>query len=371
MNTTTTAATTSPAQVGAGRTVHQVATDQFASDTLCDRTVSRVLTAEQAAKMGKQCKECAKAAALAAENTTEAPAAIEPAEVEEIEAPAAVDQAPQVDEVEDAPAEPVQVEEPAQVEDTPQVDDAAPAPSKLVQVWAYTAAADKLRINGQDNPNRVLDLDPEDVVETVAAMRRMPRWNAAQDRFTVNKVAVIVARDATGERVWVRGEAAPFRVDFTGAPVGDDAPAETGTVDVAAVLAATRPLRRRAEVQRVIDNRTNAMAKSAPAPVEEPAPAPVVEEAPAADAPAAEEEVTYGAPQWRTLKGVEAPFQLYGSRSGKWFRPSGDRKVCHGYPLDIVRTWVAFAARKVEDAAGETHELGGTATRYWIATPTA
>lgn len=370
MNTTT-ATTTSPAQVGAGRTVHQVATAEFASDTLCDRTVSRVLTAEQAAKMGKQCKECAKAAAApAAEDTTEAPAAIEPAEVEETEAPAAAEEAPEVDEVEDTPAELVQDEEPAQVEPAPHVDDAAPAPAELVQVTAYTAAVEQLHINGQDNPDRVLALDAATVAEVVAAMRRMPRWNAAQERFTVNKVAVIVARDATGERVWVRGEAAPIRVSFTGAQVAEDAPAETGTVDMAAVLAATRPLRRRAEVQRVINNRTNAMAMSTPAPVEEPAPAPAVEETPAADAPA-DEEVTYGKPEWRTLKGLDAPFQLYGTQSGKWFRPAGDRKTCHGFPLDIVRTWVAAGARYAEDAAGDTHSLGGTATRYWITTPTA
>lgn len=368
MNTTTTTAT-SPAQVGAGRTVHQVASEEFATDTLCGRPVSRVLTAEQAAKKGKECKECAKAAAApAAEDTTEAPAAIEPAEVEETEAPAAAEQAPQVDEDEPAPAEPIQVEKPAQVEDAPQVDEVEPAPAAPVQVRAYTAACEQLHINGQDNPDRVLALDAEAVAETVAAMRRMPRWNAAQDRFTVNKVAVIVAQDATGERVWVRGEAAPFRVSFTGAPVAEDAPAETATVDLAAVLAATRPLRRRAEVQRVIDNRTNAMAMStpAPAPVEEPAPAPVVEEA-----PAAEEEVTYGKPEWRTLKGLEAPFQLYGTQSGRWFRPAGDRKQCHGFPLDIVRSWVATGARYAEDAEGNTHSLGGVATRYWIATPTA
>jgi hypothetical protein len=130
-------------------------------------------------------------------------------------------------------------------------------------VTAYTAAQEALHINGQDNDDRTLTLDASAVQETVAAMRRVPRWNAAQERFTVNKVALIVAQDAQGQRVWVRGEAAPIRVDLAGNPVAEDAPAEVGTVDMAAVLAATRVLRRRAEVRRVIDNRTAARAASA------------------------------------------------------------------------------------------------------------
>ncbi|MEW2631632.1 hypothetical protein AB0903_08225 [Streptomyces sp. NPDC048389] len=374
MTATTAAAQYAPAQVGNGRTAHKTDAEQFSTDTLCERTVTRVLTAEQAAKM-KECVACNRIAeeraAAPAEQVEETPATeVETPEFEEAEAPAA-EEAPEVDEVEPVAAELVQVEETAQVEDAPEVDDAAPAPAALVQVTAYTAAVEVLHANGQDSDERVLTLDADAVVETVAKMRRMPRWNAAQERFTVNKVAVIVARDAQGERVWVRGEAAPIRVDFTGTPIAEDAPAEAGAVDMVAVLAATRPLRRRAEVQRVIDNRNNAMAKSAPAaaPVEEPAPAPVVEETP--EPAPVEEDVTYGAPQWRTLKGLEAPFQLYGTRSGKWFRPSGDRKQCTGGALDIVRTWVATGARYAEDAAGDTHSLGGTATRYWIATPTA
>ncbi|MFJ3100344.1 hypothetical protein [Streptomyces sp. NPDC086835] len=383
MAATTATAQYAPAQVGNGRTAHKMDAEQFSTDTLCERTVSRVLTPAEAAKM-KECVACNRIAeeraAAPTEQVEEIPAAeVETLEVEEAAAPAAeepavpvaAEEAPEVDEVEPVAAELVQVEEPAQVEDAPEADDIEPAPAALVQVTAYTAAVEVLHANGQDNDERVLTLDADAVVETVAKMRRMPRWNAAQERFTVNKVAVIVARDTQGERVWVRGEAAPIRVDFTGTPIAEDAPAEAGTVDMAAVLAATRPLRRRAEVQRVIDNRTNAMAQSAPAatPVQEPAPAPVVEETP--EPAPVEGDVTYDAPQWRTLKGLEAPFQLYGTRSGKWFRPSGDRKQCTGDALDIVRTWVATGARYAQDAAGDTHSLGGTATRYWIATPTA
>ncbi|MFE3378757.1 hypothetical protein [Streptomyces anulatus] len=365
--TIATAARTAPAQVGAGRTVHETNAEQFSSDTLCDRPVSRVLTAEQAAKMGKPCKQCAKALEeLTAPAAEDAPIA----DAEEVGAPAVdAEGIPQVDDAEPTTAELVQDEEPAQAEGAPEADDVEPAPEELVQVTAYTAAVDVLHANGQDDDNRVLALNADAVLETVAKMRRMPRWNAAQDRFTVNKVAAIVARDAQGARVWVRGEAAPIRVDLAGTSIESDAPAETGNVDVAAILAATRPLRRRAEVQRVIDNRTRAMAMSTPAPAEGPAPAPVVEKAP--EPAPVEEEVAYDAPQWRTLKGLDAPFQLYGTRSGKWFRPSGDRKQCTGDALDIVRTWTATGARYAEDVAGDTHSLGGTATRYWIATPTA
>jgi hypothetical protein len=188
-----------------------------------------------------------------------APAAdvAEQAPADEQEAPEvpAVEEAPEVD---DAPAEAAEL---AEVEEAPGVDE---APVELVRVTAYTAAREALHINGQDNDDRTLTLEASAVQETVAAMRRMPRWNAAQERFTVNKVALIVARSAEGERVWVRGEAAPIRVDFAGNPIAEDAPAEPGTVDMAAVLAATRVLRRRAEVQRVIASRTASTPDEAP-----------------------------------------------------------------------------------------------------------
>ncbi|WP_189714880.1 hypothetical protein [Streptomyces chryseus] len=393
MTATTATAQYAPAQVGKGRTAHKTDAEAFSADTLCERTVSRVLAPAEAAKM-KECVACnriaeERAAAPAAEveapevEETEAPAVEEAAELvedapadEEPAAPAVdAEDAPQVDDIEPAAAELVQDEEPAQVEDAPEVDDIEPAPAALVQVTAYTAAVEVLHANGKDNDERVLTLDADAVVETVAKMRRMPRWNAADERFTVNKVAVIVARDAQGERVWVRGEAAPIRVDFTGTPIQEDAPAEVGAVDMAAVLAATRVLRRRKEVQRVIENREAARAMSTPAatPVEEPAPTPVVEDAPApvaeeAPAPVVEEaEAPAVAPEWRTLKGMETPFLLYGEDNGEEFRPANDRKQCTGEPLTITRTWMAHGTRYAQDATGRETHLWGVATKYWVA----
>ncbi|MBT2492366.1 hypothetical protein J7E96_28420 [Streptomyces sp. ISL-96] len=380
MAATTATAQYAPAQVGNGRTAHKTDAEAFSADTLCERTVSRVLTAADAAKM-KECVSCNRIAAERAAAPTGEPTEVEtpatedaPDEVEETEAPAAAEEAPEVDEVEPAAAEPVQVEEPAQVEGAPEVDDIEPAPAALVRVTAYTAAVEVLHANGTDSDDRVLTLDADALLETVAKMRRMPRWNAAEERFTVNKVAVIVARDAQGERVWVRGEAAPIRVDFTGTPIQEDAPAEAGAVDMAAVLAATRMLRRRKEVQRVIDNREAARAMSTPAPVEEPTPAPVVEEsAPApvveeSPAPVVEEtEAPAVAPEWRTLKGMEAPFHLYGEEGADGFRPASDRKQCTGEPLTITRTWMAHGTRYAQDATGRECRLWGAATRYWVA----
>ncbi|MEU0275522.1 hypothetical protein [Streptomyces sp. NPDC006307] len=381
MTATTATAQFAPAQVGKGRTAHKTDAEVFSPDTLCERTVSRVLTPAEAAKM-KECVACNRIAAERAAAPAEEPAEVEtpatedaPAEVEETEAPAATEEAPEVDEVEPAAAELVQIEETAQVEDAPEADDTEPAPAALVHVTAYTAAVEVLHANGKDNDERVLTLDADAVVETVAKMRRMPRWNAAEERFTVNKVALIVARDARGERVWVRGEAAPIRVDFTGTPIQEDAPAEPGAVDMVAVLVATRVLRRRKEVQRVIENREAARAMSAPvaAPVEEPAPAPVVEPATAPvveEAPVpemGEAEAPAPAPEWRTLKGMETPFLLYGEDNGEEFRPASDRKRCTGEPLTITRTWMANGTRYAEDETGRKTHLWGAATRYWVA----
>ncbi|MDI9836256.1 hypothetical protein [Streptomyces sp. KAU_LT] len=197
----------------------------------------------------------------------QAPAAEEP------QAPA-VEDAPEAPEVDEAPAEVAEVADAPEADDAPavedapevpEVDEAVPALGEQVRVTAYTAALQALRLNGKDSADTTLTLPAVDLLETVAAMRRMPRWNDEQQRLVVNKVALIVATSAEGERVWVRGEAAPIRVDLQGNPIAEDAPAEPGTVDGAAVLKATRLLRRRAEVQRVIDNRTAARAMSATA----------------------------------------------------------------------------------------------------------
>ncbi|WP_406501571.1 hypothetical protein OHA04_27515 [Streptomyces sp. NBC_01590] len=466
MTATTATAQYAPAQVGKGRTAHKTDAEEFSTDTLCERMVTRVLTPAEAAKM-KECVSCNRIAeerAAAPAEQDEAPAPVEKApaaEVEETEEAAATEDAPaedapaaEVPAVEEAPADAVRltvrsyrraggsvveqrallhvncdcklastlvgtfdnmadartlaaelvpngpelgecsfsqpltqaaaeeaateeasaVEEApaapaADVEETPEFEDAPAAVEETpagdqVEVTAYTAALEVLHANGQDSDTRVLTLDAAAMVETVAKMRRMPRWNAAEERFTVNKVAVIVARDAQGERVWVRGEAAPIRVDFTGAPVQEDAPAEAGAVDMAAVLAATRVLRRRKEVQRVIDNREAARAWSAPtSKVEEPAPTPEEASAPVAEQP----ETTAAAPEWRTLKGLETPFLLYGEESDGRFHPANDRKQCTGEPLVITRTWMSSGTRYGEDSGGREIHLWGVATKYWVA----
>ncbi|MFG2404234.1 hypothetical protein ACGFR8_07820 [Streptomyces brevispora] len=292
--------------------------------------------------------------------------------------------------IEEAPA--VEVEEAAAAEEAPVEEaptGAAEAPvAGRVEVTAYTAAVDQLYLNGRDNEDRALYVDGTDVLETLPTLRRMPRWNAAEERFTVNKVALILVRDAQGDRVWVRGEADPIRVDAAGAQVDVDAPAEPGPVDMTAVLAATKQLRRRREVQRVIDNREAARAASTPTPVVEEAPTPVVEEAPTpvveeaptpvveeAPAPVVEEapapvveapEAPAAGPEWRTLKGVEAPFLLYGEDAGDAFHPANDRKRCTGEPLTITRVWMSAGTRYAQDATGRKTHLWGAATRYWV-----
>ncbi|MFJ5815005.1 hypothetical protein ACIQGT_14055 [Streptomyces sp. NPDC093108] len=438
----------SPAQVGAGRTVHYVPIAKITMETLCDRTASAVLTEEQAAKKGKVCVSCLKALAAAEEapvegapatGVEEAPATGAPVE----EAPAEVirvavrayrpsrsaatqmrallhrnclcrvaatlvgtfdnmedarrcatergHQGPPVGECmssrpltrTDAPAvEEATVEEttPTPVErETVEVVEAeevaveTPAEGQ-VEVAAYTAALEQLYLNGEDEETRTLRVAAADLPEVLPTLRRFPRWRADQKRFTVNKVALIMATTGDdGVRVWVRGEAEPFRVDATGTPVDADAPAEPGPVDAGAVLAATRLLRRRREVQRVIDNRSAARnwnkGPATPTPaVEEPEPTPQEDPAPTAEeptpAPEAEEDVT---PQWRTLKGLDAPFLLYGEETAQGFRPASDRKQCAGEPLRITRTWMAHGIRYAEDADGRTAYLGGAATRYWVA----
>ncbi|MFD8820779.1 hypothetical protein ACFV1C_00170 [Streptomyces sp. NPDC059605] len=451
---TTPATQYAPAQVGNGRTAHKTDAGQLSTDTLCERTVTRVLTAEQAAKM-KECVSCnriaeERAAAPAEQGEVPAPAGEAPTvKVEEAEEGAAAEEA-SVDVVRltvrsyrraggsvaeqrallhvncdcklastlkgtfdnladaralaaelvpDGPAlgecsfskpltqapaeEPVVEEDPAVEEPTaptvteeevPEVGDEpaaeeAPAEGEVgqVEVTAYTAAAEQLYLNGQDDEDRTLRTTVDDLPEVLPTLRRHPRWNADQGRFTVNKVALILARGADGEQVWVRGEADPIRVDATGAPVDADAPAGRDPVDVAAVLAATRLLRRRREVQRVIDNREAARAWSAPTPAAEaPAPAPEEVPAPAVEAPKG----STAAPQWRTLKGLEAPFTLYGEEVDGKFRPANDREQCTGEPLLIIRTWMGGGTRYAEDAQGRKVHLGGVATKYWAA-PTA
>lgn len=89
---------------------------------------------------------------------------------------------------------------------------------------------------------------------------------------------------------------------------------------------------------------------------EAPAPEPAEEAAPAP-----------GEPEWRTLKGMEAPFFLYGTeREGRWF-PSGDRKQVTGQPLRITRVWMDRGLRYAEDETGRELYLFGPAGKFWTA----
>lgn len=67
------AAKVQPAQVGNGRTAHYVTTEHVAANALCDRTVSRVLDDEAAAKMTGECTRCVKAVEQLAADATPAP----------------------------------------------------------------------------------------------------------------------------------------------------------------------------------------------------------------------------------------------------------------------------------------------------------
>ena len=87
-----------------------------------------------------------------------------------------------------------------------------------------------------------------------------------------------------------------------------------------------------------------------------------------AEAPAEEAAPVPGEPEWRTLKGVQAPFFLYGEeREGGRFAPAGDRKRVTGVPLLITRLWVDHGMRYGEDATGRELYLWGAATKHWIA----
>ncbi|MFF4385592.1 hypothetical protein ACFY0G_02180 [Streptomyces sp. NPDC001552] len=83
-------------------------------------------------------------------------------------------------------------------------------------------------------------------------------------------------------------------------------------------------------------------------------------EAPSGEAPEA-------APQWRTLKGLAVPFQLYGEDSAKGqFRPASDRTQVTGQPITIVRVWMEYGLRCVEDSTGRRINLYGLATKLWV-----
>ncbi|MCF3960299.1 hypothetical protein [Streptomyces fuscigenes] len=78
-------------------------------------------------------------------------------------------------------------------------------------------------------------------------------------------------------------------------------------------------------------------------------------------------EPTPGQPEWRTLKGLAAPFFLYGFERGGHWHPAGDRKQVTGQPLRITRVWMSRGLRHAEDETGRELSLFGAAGKYWTA----
>ncbi|MFC8332767.1 hypothetical protein [Streptomyces olivaceus] len=87
----------------------------------------------------------------------------------------------------------------------------------------------------------------------------------------------------------------------------------------------------------------------------------------AAEETAAEAAPVPAEPEWRTLKGVQVPFLLYGEEQGGRFTPARDRKQVTGQPLRIVRLWTRGDIRHGEDETGRELYLWGAATKYWTA----
>lgn len=87
---------------------------------------------------------------------------------------------------------------------------------------------------------------------------------------------------------------------------------------------------------------------------------------PATEAPAEEPAPVPAEPEWRTLKGLTAPFFIWGTEGERSWRPAGDREQCTGDPLRIERTWMR-GTRYAEDTAGREIHLWGVATKYWAA----
>ncbi|AIV35583.1 hypothetical protein [Streptomyces sp. CCM_MD2014] len=88
----------------------------------------------------------------------------------------------------------------------------------------------------------------------------------------------------------------------------------------------------------------------------------------AAEETAAEAAPVPGEPEWRTLKGVQVPFFLYGEeREGGRFAPAGDRKQVTGQPLRVVRLWMSGDIRYGEDETGRELYLWGAASKFWAA----
>ncbi len=73
-------------------------------------------------------------------------------------------------------------------------------------------------------------------------------------------------------------------------------------------------------------------------------------------------------PEWRTLKGITAPFQvLVMNPDAERMQLAYDRHCAAGSPVTITRVLTFHGrARRGETADGRTVSFGGLATRMWL-----
>ncbi|QPL14132.1 hypothetical protein QEH48_gp103 [Streptomyces phage TurkishDelight] len=169
--------------------------------------------------------------------------------------------------------------------------------------------------------------DPEEAVDAILATLPVRVSTVAEAAGVATADVLDEAADLAAE--WIgQGHRAVFRTMVQGGNTELTGPAALVILEALAARAAEA---------------------SAPEPAEEAAPAP-------------------GEPEWRTLKGMEAPFFLYGEeREGGHFAPAGDRKRVTGRPLRIVRLWSDRGLRYGEDGNGRELYLWGAATKFWTA----
>ena len=73
------------------------------------------------------------------------------------------------------------------------------------------------------------------------------------------------------------------------------------------------------------------------------------------------------APEWRTLKGLAAPFHVHAKQRNGRIRPTGDRRTPTGEPVEVVRLELRGSCRYGYTADNREIYFGGTATKCWVA----
>ncbi|HBF82467.1 MAG TPA: hypothetical protein DD420_21820 [Streptomyces sp.] len=84
------------------------------------------------------------------------------------------------------------------------------------------------------------------------------------------------------------------------------------------------------------------------------------------DAPAPEGKQPDSEPAWQTLKGVTAPFRVYGEQSGGRVCLARDRKMPTGGPIEVVRLETRGGCRYGYTADGLRIDFVGLATKCWV-----